>query len=142
MWSLVGKWILKNPWIILIFVLLTANGVQWTKNVSLKGDLADAQTKISNIQSDYDTCKLNENTLNGAINSCNGEISEFVDSIDLLSEQVRKEKDRVVYWRNKYNNKICLQPQDEVCVNPEEKGVLNDEKNVDVINRINDIFTE
>jgi hypothetical protein len=141
MWAQILAFVVKRPWILVIVALLAVTGVQWTKIQFHKGEILDLKEDIVEIQRDYKTCKVNEVSLNDAIDVCNTEHDEFVANIDLLGEQVRTEKERVVEWRDKYLNHVCYDPNtDTVTVTPDERRVLNDEKNTDAINRINDLF--
>jgi len=141
MWLTLLQGILARPWIIALIVMTLAMGVQWVKIQSLQGDIIKLDGKIVTMEKNFNTCKSNEVTLNGAVDQCNTETDEFVANIALLADQVQQEKDRVVYWRDKYNNKVCYNPTtDTIIVTPDDRRVLNDETNVDAINRINDIF--
>lgn len=140
-WMTLLTGILKRPWIIVLIVMTLAMAAQWVKITSLKSDIVKLDSKIVLIEKNFNTCKSNEDTLNGAITSCNFETDKFIQNIDLLATQIQQEKDRVVYWRDKYNNKVCYNPvTDTVTVSPDDRRILNDEKNVDAINRINNIF--
>lgn len=140
-WMTLLKGILARPWIIALIVMTLAMGGQWIKIQSLQGDIVDLRTDVVEMTEKFGTCKDNEATLRGAMDSCNFEANKFQDNIDLITAQLQKEKDRVVYWRDKYNNKVCYNPvTDTVTVKPDEVRVLNDEKNVDAVNRINNLF--
>jgi hypothetical protein len=138
MWATLLAGVLKRPWIIALVAMAAFMGVQWVKINSLKGDILDLRDDIQLIQTNFNTCKHNEVSLKDAIDKCNGESADFEANITLLNEMVITEKERVAYWQEKYNKKVCYDPCTDV---PEEgKEVLNDENNVDAINRINDIF--
>ena len=140
-WVPIGQWLLRNPLAIVVMLMAIGMGGQWIKINSLKGDVVDLEAKVVKIERNYNTCKTNEATLNGAIDSLNFQAMEFEQNIGILAEQVEKEKERVVYWRDKYNNKVCYDPNsDTVTVSPDDRRVLNDEKNTDAVNRINDLF--
>ena len=141
MWLTAGRWLLKNPWVIVIAVMAIGMGAQWININSLKGDIVDLRGDIVKIERNYNTCKSNELTILEASNQCSEQTDGFIANISLLEEQIFAEKDRVVMWRDKYNNKVCYNPvEDTVTVKPDEVRVLNDEKNIDAVNRINDIF--
>lgn len=141
MWLTLLSGVLKRPWIIALVIMGVLMGGMWIKINLLKGDVVDLRDEIVRIEGNFNTCKSNEHTLNGALDSLNTQISEFESNIALMEEQVDIEKGRVVYWRDKYNNKICYKPSDEVVViKKDETRVLNDEKNTDAVNRINTIF--
>jgi hypothetical protein len=139
-WMTLGKGLLKRPWIIALIVMTLATSVQWVKITSLRGDVVQLQSEIVSIKTDFKTCKSNEVTLNDVIDQCKGETGEFKDNIALLEDQLDIEKARVVVWRDKYANKICFEPKDEVSVKKDEVRILNDEKNAEAINRINNLF--
>jgi len=140
-WSNLLQGLLKRPWIFALIAMTIFMGYQWTKIQVLEGKVSKLENRVTAVQNNFDTCKENEVTYKDAIGKCNDQSSEYESNIDILNEQIRNEKERVVYWRDKYNNKVCYDPvKDTVVVKPDEKRVLNDEKNVDAINRINDIF--
>ena len=141
MWLSLLKGILQRPWIIALVAMVIFMGVQWTKIQVLNGKVTKLQGQVVLMEKNFNTCKSNEVSLNDAISKCNNETNEFTNNIKLLEDQVKEEKKRVVMWRDKYNNKVCYDPvNDNVTVKPDEARVLNDEKSVDAINRINDIF--
>jgi hypothetical protein len=141
MWMTALQFIIKRPWIIALVVMTLVLGTQWVRITDLKGDVVNLKNDIVEIRTDFKTCKSNEVTLNDVIGQCQAETGEFKDNILLLDTHLRAEKDRVVMWRDKYNNKVCYNAADEVVViKPDEVRVLNYEKNADAINRINDIF--
>jgi len=138
MWATLLAGVLKRPWIIALVVMGVAMGGMWVKINLLKGDIVDLREEIVLVQTNFKTCKSNEVSLKDAIEQCNGETDDFESNIALLNQQVIKEKDRVAFWQEKYNNKVCYDPcTDEPT---EGKEVLNDENNADAVNRINDIF--
>lgn len=141
MWMTLLSGVLKRPWIIALVVMGIAMGGMWVNIQRLESNIIGLKADMVVMKSDFQTCENNEHTLMGALDSCNFEISGFISSVELMSEQVKTEKGRVVYWRDKYNNKTCYKPSDEVVViKKDEVRVLNDEKNVDAVNTINSVF--
>jgi hypothetical protein len=141
-WMNLLKGMLKRPWIFALLAMGIFMAVQWTSIQVLKGDIVTLNGKVVAIEKNYNTCKSNEVIINDATDQCNAETDEFISNITLLEEQIAIEKGRVVTWRDKYNNKVCYCPEDEVVIimKPDERRILNDETNMDAINRINDLF--
>jgi len=140
MWMTLLQGVLNRPWIIAMAFMLIFMGYQWVNINSLKGDIVDLKDDIVDIRGNYNTCKTNEGTLNGALDSYAFQVTQFEQNIELLEGQIVKEKGRVVYWRDKYNNKICITCPEQTCENPTDVEVLTNESSLDVINRINTIF--
>jgi hypothetical protein len=140
-WMNLLKGALKRPWIFALIGMGILMAVQWTNIQVLKGDINTLDAKIVKIEKNFNTCKSNEVTHIEATDMCKAEASGFIANIELMNEQIVKEKKRVVYWRDKYNNKVCYDPcTDTITVKPDDVRILNDEKNVDAVNRINDLF--
>lgn len=140
-WMTLLRGIMARPWIIALIVMGVMMGGMWINIHRLEGNIVDLKSDIVTMQADFKTCENNEHTLMGALDSCNFEISGFQANVTLMAEQVQTEKDRVVHWQTMYQNKICFTPEDEVVVEKtDEVRVLNDEKNIDAVNRINSVF--
>ena len=140
-WTQLLAGIMKRPWIIALIVMGVIMGGMWVNINMLKGDIVDLRADIVAVEKNYNTCKGNEVTFKSAIDQCNDETDEFVANVTLLDSLLVIEKARVAEWRDKYNNKVCYKPSDEIVViKKDEVRVLNDEANVNAIGRINTIL--
>ncbi len=140
-WISILKGIVKRPWIIALIGMTVLMGFQWVKIQSLQSGIINLKNEMVALENRYGTCKNNVTTTKDALDACNNESTQFQKNISLITNQLQKEKSRVVYWRDKYNNKVCYNPTtDTVIVKPDDMRILNDEKNTDAVNRINNLF--
>ena len=140
MWMVILRGIASRPWIIALVVMTIFMGVQWTQIQYHKGVANDLRTDIVTIQENLGTCRGNVNTLEGGLELCTAEHDGYIGRLDLMGTELQEEKKLVAHWRQEYINYECeYDPCEDEPITP-EKGVLNDENNVDAVNSINDLF--
>ena len=140
MWLALAQGIMRRPWIIALVVMTIFMGVQWTQIQYHKGVATGLRADIVEMQGRLGTCRGNVNTLEGGLELCTAEHDGYIGRLDLMGVELQEEKKLVAYWRNEYINYECpYDPCEDEPITP-EKGVLNDENNVDAVNRVNDLF--
>ena len=129
MWLTLLGGITSRPWIIALVVMGIAMGGMWINVHSLKGDIVDLRAEIVRVESDFKTCKVNENTLLVSIEEQNGSIDSLNTIIVGLQDQVRAEQKIAVTWERKYKNRPVITNVKEVpVIEYVEKGVVVDEE--------------
>ncbi len=128
MFSIISGYVLKNPWIIAIVVMLGIMSGMWVNIISLKSDVVNLQSEIVRIESDYITCKTNEGSLLISIDEQNGSITSLNTIITGLQQQVTDEQKIADKWEMKYKNRPVVTTIKEVpVIEYVEKGVVVDE---------------
>ena len=129
MWMTLLSGIMKRPWIIALVVMTVFMGFQWTQIHSLKGDIVDLRAEIVRVETDFKTCKINENELLSSIDIQNGSITSLNTIIEGLQGQVRDEQQTAELWENRYKNRPVITKVKEVpVIEYVEKGVVVDEE--------------
>lgn len=143
MWTLIWQFVVKRPWILVMIAMVAFMGVQWTQIQHQKGLVLKEQKKIVRIQENLGTCRGNVTTLEDGLELCTAEHDGYIQRLDLMGTELQGEKDMVAYWRQKYIDYECPFDEDDN-VPPteisEDMEVLDDEKSVDAVNRVNDLF--
>lgn len=139
MWTIVFE-VLKRPTILAIIVLTIAVGGLYVNNKMQDSKIARLEADIVAVQGNFNTCKTNEETLTEAIKEQNALADGWIASNDALRVQVEDAQRQVIYWQQQYDDKICFNNEDETPVVPSQGKVVKDEKSVDAVNRLNDIF--
>jgi hypothetical protein len=129
MWITLLGGVLKRPWIIALVVMGVAMGGMWININVLKGDIVDLRADIVRVESNFKTCKVNENTLLVSIEEQNGSIDSLNTIIVGLQDQVKAEQKTAVTWERKYKNRPVITKIKEVpVIQYVEKGVVVDEE--------------
>jgi hypothetical protein len=129
MWMTLLGGVLKRPWIIALVVMGVAMGGMWININVLKGDIVDLRADIVRVESNFKTCKVNENTLLVSIEEQNGSIDSLNTIIVGLQDQVKAEQKTAVTWERKYKNRPVITKIKEVpVIEYVEKGVVVDEE--------------
>jgi hypothetical protein len=129
MWMTLLGGVLKRPWIIALVVMGVAMGGMWININVLKGDIVDLRADIVRVESNFKTCKVNENTLLVSIEEQNGSIDSLNTIIVGLQDQVKAEQKTAVTWERKYKNRPVITKIKEVpVIQYVEKGVVVDEE--------------
>lgn len=132
--------LLKKPTVIAIIILTIAVGGLYVNNTIQDGKIATLEASVVKIQSNYDTCKGNEQTYKEAIAQCNGAADSWATSNAALQQQIEEAQLQVAYWQKQYDDKLCLNNDDETPVVPSQGKVVKDEASSNAVNRLNDIF--
>lgn len=132
--------LLKKPTVIVIILLCVAVTGLYVNNTIQDGKIATLEADVVKIQTNFDTCKGNEVTYKEAIEQCNGAADSWASSNAALQQQLEETQLQVVYWQKQYDEKLCLNNDDETPVVPSQGKVVKDEASTNAVNRLNDIF--
>lgn len=179
MWMIIlnaGKYLIKNPVYIAVFVLgIMCTGL-WVNNKMQDNTIAKQAVQIEKleafadrVENNLEVCETNEDVLQRALDEANTQTQAAHDKSAVLGEQVRSEQARVAEWMKKYQDKVCLNNNDEVpipkdriiyatpieylptgdtenteelpkAVVPTKNKVVTNEKSDEVIDSINGLF--
>jgi len=139
MWMMVLNFI-KKPAILAIIVLVLICGTLYTNNKIQDAKIEKLKASIVLMENNFNTCKSNESDLLDAISTCNNQADEWMKSNNAIKEQLEAAYKQVEHWQELYDNKVCYNNDDETPVVPSSNKVVNDEKSIDAVNRLNDIF--
>lgn len=131
----------KKPAVLAIIVLLIMCGALYTNNKIQDAKIEKLKASITLMENNFHTCKSNEKSLLDAIDVCNGQADDWINSNNVLKEQLAKSNKQIRHWQDMYDNKVCYNNDDEVVVIPSTNKVVNDEKSSDAVNRLNNIFS-
>ena len=129
MWMTLLTGVLRRPWILVIIAMTVFMGYQWVQINSLKGDIVDLRAEIVRVETDFKTCKLNEEDLLTSIDTQNGSITSLNTIIVALQEQVTAEQETSAEWERKYKDRPVITKVKEVpVIEYVDKGVVVDEE--------------
>lgn len=132
---------LKKPAVLAIVVLVVMCGTLYLNNKLQDAKIEKLKASIVLMENNFNTCKTNEKDLISAIQVCNNQSDSWINSNNVLRDQLKDVNGQVRHWQDLYDNKICYNNDDETEIVPSQTKVINDEKNIDAINRLNDIFS-
>jgi hypothetical protein len=139
MWTMVLSFI-KKPAILAIIVLVIMCGTLYVNNKIQDAKIEKLKASITLMENNFHTCKTNEKDLLGAIEVCNNQSEKWVESNNIIRGQLENANKQIKHWQDLYDNKVCYNNDDETPVVPSQQKVVNDEKSIDAINRLNLIF--
>lgn len=139
MWT-IALTLLKKPTVIAIILLTIACSGLYINNTIQDGKIAKLEANVIKIETNFNTCKSNEHDLLAAIAECNGAADSWITSNEAIRVQLKESQIQVRYWQDLYDNKMCFNNEDETPVVPSQGKVVKDEKSIDAVNRLNNIF--
>ena len=107
-------------------------------NIALDKCKSEREQEETSFQQERDIYTSNITTLKQTIYDYEDTAKEWQDLITDKNVQIRKEQERVEYWKKQYVNKLCVNNDDEV-VKPTQ-GVINESSNVKVLTQLNTFF--
>lgn len=139
MWT-IALTILKKPTVIAIILLTLACSGLYINNTIQDSKIAKLEANVIKIETNYNTCKSNEQSILEAITECNSQADSWVKSNEAIRIQLKESQVQVRHWQDMYDNKMCFNNDDEIPVVPSQGKVVKDEKSKIAIDRLNNIF--
>lgn len=148
MYLLILNWIKKPSNVIItvlsvMLVLCFLNGkLKDFKIKSLGVEILELKGEVErvNLDRELERKRYEDNlmNMNVVVTELKNEITNLRVLIENKNIELKKENDRIVYWKNQYTNKICVNNDQEV-VKPTQ-GVINNEANIKVVSNLNSLF--
>lgn len=107
-------------------------------NIALDKCKSEREQDAISFQQERDIYTSNITTLKQTIYDFEDTAKEWQDLITDKNVQIKKEQERVEYWKKQYVNKVCVNNDDEV-VKPTQ-GIINESSNVKVLTQLNTFF--